>query len=139
LAISSALLTHLEVPTSNSLSNLPPPWMEGWSDRLRDLPVTLVQRMHAQIAAEQVRVLERVTSGPVEDHAIAGALGSILNEGDSSQEGLWLVFQLERFELRSRDNSSIFEAATTLLRRGAVPSAPLWTSVAEYVLSLLKE
>jgi hypothetical protein len=136
MTLGHALLTHLEIPERDELAKLPPPWDRGWAGGFAGIPVELVNAMHAQIAAEVVRGLEQAAMGETSRGEIVAMLQPLRSERNGSQAGLWIDFQLVRFDSESGDP---FAAAIPVWRRGAFPSEPLWRSVAECSLTLLRE
>jgi tetratricopeptide (TPR) repeat protein len=135
LALGSTLLRYIEDPRDGSIRSLGPSWNKGWRDCLDFIPSDLSTNTHAQIAAEQVVVLDRAEEQQAGDREIASALRAMLSTGTKSQVDSWMRFRLARL---SPDKEDYFPAAITAVKRGSVPSAPLWYSVAHDVTNLLR-
>jgi tetratricopeptide (TPR) repeat protein len=134
-ALGGTLLRYLEDARDGSIRSLGSPWNEGWLDRIDFIPSDLLTNTHAQIAAEEILVLERAERQQASDREIASALRAMLATGANSQVDSWMRFRLARL---SPDKEDYFAAAISAVKRGSVPSAPLWYSVARDVTNLLR-
>jgi tetratricopeptide (TPR) repeat protein len=135
LALGATLLRYLEDPKDHSIRALSPPWNAGWLDRFDCIPRDVPGQAHAQIAAEQILVLERAERQQAGEREIAAALRAMLATGAESQVDGWMRFRLARLD---PDKEDYFPAAISTVKRGSVPSAPLWYSVASDVTNLLR-
>lgn len=134
LTLGAALLRYLEAPRDGVLGSLPPPWHQAWSDTLDHIPVELVRASHAQIAREEVQVFHRADTECKATYEFLDALSLNTPELTNQIEG-WINFQIVRL---NPDRGDYFSAATSVLRRGRMPSEPLWLSVANDVTRMLR-
>lgn len=135
LALGTALLRYLEDPRDRAVRSLAPPWDRGWSDNLGFIPTELVRATHAQIAREEVQVFHRAEAACKSALEPLGALSSLSPPEAATQIESWMNFQITRLDPGRGDYLS---AASSVLRRGSMPSEPLWWSVANDVTRMLR-
>ena len=135
LVLGGVLLGYLEDPSEVAIRSLAPPWNQGWIDSLEAIPTELVRATHAQVAREEVQILYRAAAAGETADEISRILGCIARGASETQIGRWIDFQNVRIDASRGD---YFSAASAVLRAGSVPSEPLWRSVADDVISLLR-
>jgi hypothetical protein len=135
LALGAVVLRYLEDPTDSAIRSLEPPWNQGWSDTLDCIPIELVRATHAQIAREEVQVFHRVEDACKATQVSLDALSLFAPRGTATQIESWMNFQIIRLHPSRGD---YLAAASSVLRRGRMPSDPLWRSVASHVTQMLR-
>ena len=126
LALGLRLLAWLEAGAPEILADMPYPWREGWDAGTAGIPPGLVQAMHAQIAAETVRVTT--------PSALAQALLALPTVTRTGQVGAWAAL---RRALDADSADEALSAAAALLSRDTLPSLPLWQDGAERTRTLI--
>jgi hypothetical protein len=133
LTLGIALLEYLEAPAPRIFRALPPPFNRGWTRKLRGVPANLTAGMHDQIARETASTFRKALAArPRQVKALISHLAR--QASGEAQIGHWVKFQATRF---NRPVDDVCFAASAALRRGGVPSAPLWLSIAEDIQTIL--
>jgi hypothetical protein len=135
LTLGSTLLRYLEDPRSTAVRSLAPPWDQGWSDTLDGIPIELVRATHAQIAKEEVQAFRRAEATCKATPESLDTLSKFTPTGSATQIESWMNFQIICI---APSRGDYFSAASSILRRGSVPSEPLWWSVANDVTQMLR-
>lgn len=127
-------LDYLESCGGSALDRLPEPWCRQWPRHLSGVPVELLNQMHGQIAAEQIRACASLAASTDRSR-----IDDVLHEvkyGDKSQIALWVEVQIRWLK---KEFEQGHEAMVELLCRGPCPSLPLWHSAAALVQQMLAE
>jgi hypothetical protein len=128
-------LQYLEAPDAGIFRSLPPPWNRGWNGRHNNIPLELIAKMHRQTSAQTISLFAGTMAAEPSSSGISRVISHAMRRGrTTTQIGRWLTFQSARL---NKSAEECCRAASAGLRRGSIPSSPLWLSIAEDVEALL--
>ena len=117
------LLAYIEAPEENSsIAGLEEPWGQGWNSGLKSLPRAPMAGLHWDTAGIVIRALDCAETEGSREEALSHAFRLINGASVETQVSLWLAVEL----LRTTGSMDYGPKIIALLRRGRMPSEPLW-------------